>query len=115
MVLMNIWHFVDRLGGMKPVFHIDVLLANSDIVLYPTTGDLYKWMIQTIRGCTDRLVFHNTYFVFINNSLISLRKLAALSGLKDKGSNVDCALPAVVLTIVHTSLLCLRPEGDGMH
>ncbi|KAL5967709.1 Dynein heavy chain 10 axonemal [Taenia solium] len=57
MVLMNTWHFVDRLGGMKPVFHIDVLLANSDIVLYPTTGDLYKWMIQTIRGCTDSTRF----------------------------------------------------------
>ncbi|KAL5105240.1 Dynein heavy chain 10 axonemal [Taenia crassiceps] len=53
MVLMNTWHLVERLGGIKPVFHIDVLLANSDIVLYPTTGDLYKWMIQTIRGCTD--------------------------------------------------------------
>ncbi|CDS38073.1 dynein heavy chain [Echinococcus multilocularis] len=57
MVLGNVWNFVDRLGGMKPVFHIDVLLTNSDIVLYPTTGDLYKWMIQTIRGCTDSTRF----------------------------------------------------------
>ncbi|VDM32164.1 unnamed protein product [Hydatigera taeniaeformis] len=57
MVLRNVWNFVDRLGGLKPIFHIDVLLSNSDILLYPTTGDLYKWMIQTIHGCTDSTRF----------------------------------------------------------
>ncbi len=56
MVLRNTWTFVEQLGGLKPVFHIDVLLMNSDVVLYPTTSDLYKWMMQTIRGCTDRYV-----------------------------------------------------------
>ncbi|VDO04672.1 unnamed protein product [Rodentolepis nana] len=53
MVLKNIWHFINKLGGMKPIFHIDILLTNSDIVLYPNTSDLYKWMIQTIRGCIN--------------------------------------------------------------
>ncbi|KAM3182244.1 hypothetical protein ACTXT7_012779 [Hymenolepis weldensis] len=52
-VLKNIWHFVNKLGGMKPIFHIDVILTNSDIVLYPNTSDMYKWMIQTIQGCVD--------------------------------------------------------------
>ncbi len=79
MVLHNTWNFVDHLGGQKPLFHIDVLLMNSDVVLYPTTPDLYKWMTSTLRGCTERsavisvhllLIVANIFIVVKKNYLI---------------------------------------------
>ncbi|KAG5441844.1 Dynein heavy chain 10, axonemal [Clonorchis sinensis] len=53
MVLRNMWSFVNALGGRQPIFYIDVLLVNSDVVLYPVSADLYKWMMQTLRGCVE--------------------------------------------------------------
>lgn len=50
------WTFVNALGGKQPIFYIDVMLVNSDVVLYPVNADLYKWMTQTLRGCVERLV-----------------------------------------------------------
>ncbi|KAF7256044.1 hypothetical protein EG68_05470 [Paragonimus skrjabini miyazakii] len=52
-VLRNMWSFVNALGGREPIFYIDVLLVNSDVVLYPVSADLYKWMTQTLRGCVE--------------------------------------------------------------
>ncbi|TPP65485.1 Dynein heavy chain 10 axonemal [Fasciola gigantica] len=53
MVLRNMWSFVNALGGRQPIFYIDVMLVNSDVVLYPVSADLYKWMTQTLRGCVE--------------------------------------------------------------
>lgn len=57
MVLRNMWSFVNALGGRQPIFYIDVMLVNSDVVLYPVSADLYKWMTQTLRGCIERFVY----------------------------------------------------------
>ncbi|CAH8443146.1 unnamed protein product [Heterobilharzia americana] len=56
-VLKNMRSFVNALGGNQPLFYIDVLLVNSDVVLYPVNADLYKWMTQTLHGCTQSCRF----------------------------------------------------------
>jgi len=55
----NLKSFSAILVGEFPLFQVDTLLAVPDVVLHPTTNDVFKLVMQCVRDCVegyDRLV-----------------------------------------------------------
>ena len=49
----NLRSFSALLQSHKPLFQIDTLLAVPDVILHPTTNDVFKCVLQCVRYCVE--------------------------------------------------------------
>ena len=62
MVMRNLKYFEGFLRKNKPLFQVEVLLANPDVVLFPTANEIYKLTLQCMRDLVEGYV---SYCFFI--------------------------------------------------
>jgi len=49
----NLQAFSASLVADNPLFQVDTLLAVPDVVLHPTTNDVFKLVMQCVRDCVE--------------------------------------------------------------
>jgi len=49
----NLQLFSAALQSNKPLFQVDTLLAVPDVILHPTSNEVFKMVLQCIRDCVE--------------------------------------------------------------
>ena len=60
LIIDNLKSFSASLRDSSPLFQVDTLLAVPDVILHPTTNDLYRFVLQCVRDCVEWYDRRNT-------------------------------------------------------
>jgi len=60
LIIDNLKSFSASLTDSSPLFQVDTLLAVPDVILHPTTNDLYRFVLQCVRDCVEWYDRRNT-------------------------------------------------------